>query len=339
MELALVPASHAPSGPAGVVLNRNAGRVTRGMTQRVRRLVGEDHVFLTESPEHAEEVLKLCVEREYSAVFAGGGDGTVIDTINTLERIRESGSSVPSVGVLRCGTGNALARWVGAARPEQALSGWLEGRLHRRMRIRMLTSEGTLFPFGGLGNDAAVLNDYVKLKKKAQGTWAAGLCNGLSGYFLAGLGMTVPRYLRRGMPNVRVINTGDDAYVLDGNGQPVGAPLARGTVLYDGPATTIGASTSPLIGYGFKFFPFATQRPGHFHLRLLNMSPLQCVANIPAGYQGTMSGAGVHDFHVNRCRMVFDRALPFQLGGDAMGYRDEVEFGLSEQPVTLIGQA
>ena len=32
----------------------------------------------------------------------------------------------------------------------------------------MVTSEGTLFPFGGLGNDAAVLNDYNTLKRKTQ---------------------------------------------------------------------------------------------------------------------------------------------------------------------------
>jgi len=339
MVTSLVPASHAPTGPAGVVLNRNAGRVTRSMARRVRNLVGDDHVFLTESPEHAQEVLRLCVEREYSAVFAGGGDGTVIDTINTLERIREEGADIPSVGVLRCGTGNALARWVGAAQPEKALSGWLKGRLHRRMRIRMVTSEGTLFPFGGLGNDAAVLNDYNALKKKAVGTWAASLCSGLSGYFLAGLGRTVPRYLRRGLPRVKVYNTGETAWRLDGHGRPFGDPVGRGELLYEGTATTIGAATTPLLGYGVKLFPFATQRPGSFHLRVIDLSPLQCVANIPAAFQGTMQGEGIHDFHADRCRMVFDRALPFQLGGDAMGYRDEVEFGLSDQPVTLIGQA
>ena len=336
----MFPASHAPSGPAGVVLNRNAGRVTRALARRVQGIVGADHVFLTESPEHAEEVLGLCVEREYKTVFAGGGDGTVIDTINTLERLRSARSApMPSVGVLRCGTGNALARWVGAQRPEHTLSGWMEGRLHRKMRIRMVTSEGVLFPFGGLGNDAAVLNDYYNLKKKVAGTWAQSLCIGLTGYFLAGLGMTVPKYLRRGSPRVRLINPGGEAWRLGPDGQAVGEPLPHGAVLYEGNATTIGAATTPLLGYGVKLFPYATTRPGSFHLRALDLTPLQCVANIPAAFRGTMGGPGVFDFHVSRVRMVFDQALPFQLGGDAKGYRKEVEFGLSEQPVTLIGQA
>ena len=280
------------------------------------------------------------MEREYKTVFAGGGDGTVIDTINTLERLRSEGRAVvPSVGVLRCGTGNALARWVGAQAPEHTLSGWMQGRLHRRMRIRMVTSEGTLFPFGGLGNDAAVLNDYCKLKERVAGSWAERLCSGLPGYFLAGLGITVPRYLRRGSPRVRLINTGDAAWRLGPGGQPIGDTLPHGAVLYEGPATTIGAATTPLLGYGVKLFPYATTRPGSFHLRALDLTPLQCVANIPAAFRGTMEGPGVFDFHVSRVRMVFDQALPFQLGGDAKGYRNEVEFGLSEEPVTLIGQA
>jgi len=336
----MYPASHAPTGSAGVVLNRNAGRVTRSLARRLERIIGEDHLFLTESPEHAQEVLELCVEREYSTVFAGGGDGTVIDTINTLERIRALGATeVPTVGILRCGTGNALARWVGASRPEQTLSGWLNGRLHRRMRVRMVTSEGMLFPFGGIGNDAAVLNDYATLRKKTRGTRFEALCSGLSGYFIAGLGMTVPRYLRRDSPTVRVVNTGETAWRLDVQGAPVGDPIRSGEVLYEGPATTAGAATTPLLGYGVKLFPFATRRPGHFHLRLLNFTPMQCVANIPAAFGGTLHGEGIHDFHVTRCRLVSDQALPLQLGGDAKGYRKEVEFGISEQAVTLIGQA
>jgi diacylglycerol kinase family enzyme len=335
------PQPHHPTdGRFGVILNANAGRVTRALARRVRRTVGEDRVFLTTSQEHANQALLTCIERGYKTVFAGGGDGTIVDTINSLERLRpDLSTALPAVGVLRLGTGNALAHWLGAGWPVRDLQRFHSGALHSRRSIRMVESEGTLFPFGGLGHDGAVLNDYYELKKKYEGTALAGLMSGLSGYFIAGLGVTVPRFLRRDNTRIRVVNLGGEAWRIGPGGDRVGKPVGHGETLYEGLASTVGAATTPLLGYGFRFFPFAARVPDRLHLRVLDFSPLRCVKEIPAAWNGTMQGEGVHDFYAERVRVQFEQSMPYQMGGDPKGYRDQVSFGLSEHPVTLVGQA
>ena len=48
---------------------------------------------------------------------------------------------------------------------------------------------------------------------------------------------------------------------------------------------------------------------------------------------------GIHDFYVDSAHVEFEDAMPYQLGGEAMGYRKEVTFSLASYPVTLLGQA
>ncbi|MCB9797006.1 MAG: diacylglycerol kinase [Alphaproteobacteria bacterium] len=328
-----------PQGPFGVVLNANAGRVTPRLTAAIREVVPEDHVFLTESKEHAEDVLRTCVTRGYRTVFAGGGDGTIVDAINTLSRLREQGADMPDIGVLRCGTGNALAHWLGSGSPVDTLSRFTRGEVHRHQPIRMVQAEGRLFPFGGLGHDAAILNDYYAVKTRWKGTALEWLSSGLTGYVWAGFGKTLPNYLLRETPTVRVENTGGPAWRIGPGGDPVGEPIPTGGLLYEGPAVAVGAGTTPQLGYGVRFFPFALRQPGAFHLRLLNLSPLGCVAALPGAWRGTLTGPGVHDFYADRVRVSASHALPYQAAGDPAGARQELSLGLSETPVTLIGQA
>lgn len=328
-----------PQGPFGVVLNANAGRVTPRLASAIRRVVNTDHVFLTESKDHSEEVLRLCVEREYSTVFAGGGDGTIVDAINTLSRLGERGARVPAVGVLRLGTGNALAHWLGSGNPVRDLKRFQNRELHQARPVRMITTDGTLYPFGGAGHDAAVLNDYYTWKKRFADTRFAGLFSGLTGYFLAGFGRTVPRYLTEENPEVTIYNLGRSAYRVGANGDEIGEPVPQGGVLYRGSCAAVGAGTTPQLGYGLRYFPYACRRAGRFHLRVVDMSALQCVANLPSLFRGTLGGPQVHDFYADRVRLVFNRAMPFQMAGDPAGFRNEIVLGLSESPVTLIGQA
>ena len=336
----MLPAYQIPQGPFGVVLNANAGRVTPRLARSIERVVNPDHVFLTESKDHADEVFRLCVEREYRTVFAGGGDGTIMDAVNTLDGFRQDAPHLPALGVLRLGTGNALAHWVGSGRnPVRDLATFSSGKVHRSMPLRMVRCEDTLFPFGGLGYDAAVLNDYYELKKRFEGTRLAGLFSGFTGYLLAGLGRTVPNYMRRPHPEVTVINVGRPAYRIGADGVENGEPIGSDEVLYRGPCSFLGTSTSPVIGYGMRFFPHALERSGRFQLRLMSFGAMESVWNLPAAMRGTLQHPKLHDFYADRVRVVFSDAMPFQLGGDPRGYRHELVFALSEHPVTFIGRA
>ena len=336
----VVPAYHVPQGPFGVILNANAGRVTPRLAKTISLVVKPDHVFLTESPEHAKEVVELCLEREYRTVFAGGGDGTIMDTVNTLDSYRSDVGHLPNVGVLRLGTGNALARMLGSRRsPARDLATFQAGDVHRSHAMRMMTCDDTLFPFGGLGLDAAVLNDYYSMKNSWKDTRLAPLFKGLSGYVLASFTKTVPALLRQTMPEVTVINTGAPAYKMDQNGNELGDVIETGEVLYKGPCSFIGGGTTEIIGYGVRLFPHATQRAGRYQLRLISMNTWECVKNILPAARGTLNHPKLHDYYVEQVKVVFNEDVPFQLGGDPKGYRREVSLGLSEHPVHFIGRA
>jgi diacylglycerol kinase family enzyme len=332
-----VPTYTLPDDNFAVVLNANAGRVTPRLARSIGSLVPRDKLFFTESEAHAEEVFSHCIDRAYGTVFAGGGDGTIVGAINTLQNIRGD-APMPNVGVLRLGTGNALAHWLGSGRPVNDIQRWSDGQVHRSVSMHMVQAEGTLFPFAGLGIDAAILNDYNQLKKRAQGQWWQGLAKGLTGYLLAGYLKTVPNYLRRPTHRVRITNLGRPAFRIAPNGREVGKPIPTGGVLYEGMASTVCCASMPFYGYGMKMFPHATRRAGRFQLRLANMSALQMARCVPSVWRGG-TVRGIHDFYIDSAHIEFEDEMPYQLGGEAMGYRREVTFSLASYPVTLLGQA
>lgn len=332
-----VPTYTLPDERYAVVLNANAGRVTPRLTRAIHQVIPKERVFLTRSPEHAHDVLRGCLHRKVNTVFAGGGDGTIIDAINTL-RTLAGDDAMPAVGVLRLGTGNALAHWLGSGRPVPDLRRWEGGQVHRSVPVQMIQAEGTVFPFAGLGCDAAVLNDYNEIKADAQGKWWQGLIKGLPGYLIAGYLKTIPNYLRRPQQMVSITNLGQPAFRIGPNGREFGPPIPTGGRLYEGPISVACCATTPLLGYGLKMFPHATNRAGKFQLRLISMNAMQMALGIPAVWKGKTPN-GIFDYYVDRVRIQFRDAMPYQLGGEAKGYRRDITFSMARLPVTLVGQA
>lgn len=332
-----VPTYTLPDDNFAVVLNANAGRVNERLTRSIGRVIPGDRLFLTRSEAHAEEVFNHCIERDFGTVFAGGGDGTIIGAINALNTLRGD-QRMPNVGVLRLGTGNALAHWLGSGRPVQDLQRWNDGQVHRSVSMQMIEAEGTLFPFAGLGVDAAVLNDYNLIKSRAAGKWWQPLCKGIAGYLMAGYMKTVPNYLRRPRQRVRITNLGRPAFRVGPHGREIGTAIPTGGVLYEGDAATVCCATMPYYGYKMKMFPHATRRAGRFQLRCVDMGPIQMAVNIAKVWRGE-SPPGIHDFFADQVHVEYKDAMPYQLGGEAMGYRNEVTFSLASYPVKLLGQA
>ena len=328
-----------PDTRYAVLLNANAGRVTPRLARAVRRVASPQRVHLSESPEHAREILHKCVEDEIGTVFAGGGGGTIVDVINTISDLRAAAPAVPSVGVLRLGTGNALAHWLGSGRPVHDLRRWRAGLVHRLVPLHMVEADGRIFPFAGLGLDAAIVNDYNAVKKLGQDRWWSGIASGLTGYLLSGYLRTLPNYLRRPTPRITVTNLGRPARRVGADGRPIGDLVDTGGVLYDGPASFLGCATTPLYGYGVRMFPHATARAGRFQLRIASMSAWQVAVNFPRVFKGTIDHPQIMDWWADRIRVTCEDAMPYQVGGDASGYRNEVVFSLNQIPIGLIGQA
>ncbi|MEC7987171.1 MAG: diacylglycerol kinase family protein, partial [Myxococcota bacterium] len=78
-----------PTSNYAVVINSNAGRVTNRLTNELKRIVPKDRLFLTKSQLHARDVIEHCVDQNVQAVFAGGGDGTIVDVINNINDFRD----------------------------------------------------------------------------------------------------------------------------------------------------------------------------------------------------------------------------------------------------------
>jgi diacylglycerol kinase family enzyme len=344
-----------PQKKVAVLLNGNARAVTEQLRRELEQFVPPEDLFFSRSFEDARSIARTVLDRGYGTVLTGGGDGTFVGYVNCMFDevargrphlfVAANGGSaaplaaphsfqMPRFGVLRLGTGNALAEFAGASGRRlgvvEDILRTRSGEVSRARALHLLSTEGKRAPFAGLGLDAAILNDFVAVKKGIVG-------NGKAGYFWAVATRTIPAVLAdRTVPMVEVVNTGAPAQQLDTNGRPVGHPIRRGDVIYRGPCRVAAAGTVPCYGFGFRIFPFALRAPGQFQLRLSSMSVPQMLSQAPRIWRGITPRKGVSDFLCDRVHVRFDREMPFQIGGDAEGYRRELELSMCEQSLELL---
>src|SRR5579871_1122864 len=137
-----------------VVLNGRARGVSPELVHRIGRMVPRRDLFVSRTLGDSREIAQAIVERGYPAVLFGGGDGTFVQCLADLrERASAEAAPLPSVGVLKLGTGNALARALGASPP--TVSGLRHdldrAAADRRRDLPLLEVDGVLTPFAGAG--------------------------------------------------------------------------------------------------------------------------------------------------------------------------------------------
>ena len=350
----LVPAQ--PSGSAhfprgvptptrvAVLLNAHARKVTPAVLRALSHVVARGDLFVSRSPLDARRIAQAVLEGGYHTVFFGGGDGTFVgfadEVLNLASRRRVS--RLPHFGVLKLGTGNGLANWVNASGVRSG--GIVDDVLRARAgdvpgyrALELLCVEGRRAPFASLGIDAQLLNDYVWLKKRVAGGWLSRLLTGSRGYTAAVLLRTLPQVLLSPVTaECEIRNRGTTvAHRLGPDGQPLEA-VDPGELLYRGPAMLAAASTIPYYGYGVRMFPFAGLAPGQMHLRVGVVKPLSVVANLTRLWRGEWFPTGVQDFLASAVDIRFDRAVPFQVAGDAAGPRTELALAVGPERVSLV---
>src|SRR3954465_1445182 len=222
-----------------VVVNGNAKSVTEEVISTLHQILLGGDLFVSRSLDDARHIARTIVSRGYGTVLTGGGDGTfTVMVTEVVSEGRKQNRAHPRFGLLKLGTGNALAWVVGARDPK---SGELAADIERLTQdagsrsMRLIEVEGFIAPFCGLGADALVLADYGKTKGALAKTPLKRVAPGPLAYFLATTTRSIPRFLTLKMPHCRVRNDGAEAYRLGAKGAIIGAPLPTGATVYGGP--------------------------------------------------------------------------------------------------------
>ncbi|MBI5497538.1 MAG: diacylglycerol kinase [Deltaproteobacteria bacterium] len=329
----------AEAARTALILNANARHVTPRRAERLRKLANADHVYISRSLEEAEQVAQQVVDKGYDRVLSGGGDGTLVQVVNSIcGRLESQGAPYPQLGVLRLGTGNAVASVIGGGRPEDDLVRLMTEPSLPTVPLQLIQSmeDGLDFPFAGIGYDGEILNDYLWFKENVKGPLLEEMAHSVFGYFAALFSRTLPRKMtEKAPPNVRVTTVGRAFYRDPADGDAM-KEIAPGSVLYQGPAAMVSAATVPFYGFNFRMFPFAQDVPGMMQLRVVAMGPWTILKNLPAIWRGEHRDPDILDFNVEEVRVEGDAPLPYQIGGDARGWRDHLHFSMSPRQLQLV---
>jgi diacylglycerol kinase family enzyme len=324
-----------------VVLNANARRVDAETLRWVSAAVPGEDLFLSRSIEDGRRAADTIVTKGYDAVLWGGGDGTFAAGIAALaDSARRRGRRLPEVGVLALGTGNAMASALGAA-PASADTVADEIRRARaeesRRTMQLLAVEGKPTMFCGFGLDAQILDDFgATVKALERFGLADRVKNAGLRYALAVTSRSLPRFVLSQRVEVVAVNRGAPAIKIDRDGNPIGAPIATGRVLWRGTASMASAGAIPFYGLGMKIFPHANKLPGRFQLRLSDMGAAEILARLPAVWRGQAESKRLHDFLVDRVELMVARPAPFQSAGDLIGDRQQVTISMWDRPITVL---
>lgn len=325
-----------------MILNARAKRVNERVKKAFEGVVPADDLFFSRSFEEAERHARTIIDRRYDTVLAGGGDGTITNTMNMLLRAAAAQSrgshrhTLPDLGILRLGTGNGLATLSRAGEPIEDVARVLSGERPEATPLRLVedASSGWVFPFCSIGYDAQVLNDFVDMNAAAESAAAKAVAKSLAGYFLALASRTIPHEMKAERAHVRVVSTGR-ASILDPETDEE-IPLEKGATLFEGIARSISAGTSPYYGFGLCVHPFSRRRSDRFHLRISTASISYLLSHLPALWKGTLRSPTIVDFLVEGVTIESSLPMPLQMSGDARGHTDRLDLRLSERAFRLL---
>lgn len=324
-----------------VVVNGNAKSVNDEVISTLDQILLGGDLFVSRRLEDSGEIARTLVERGYGTVLTGGGDGTfTVMVTDVVREARRQEKPLPRFGLLKLGTGNALAWVVGASKAKgRGLAADIQ-RLREdagSRSVRLVEVEDFMAPFCGFGIDAVVLDDYQIVKNALSKTVLRRVAPGALSYTVAAVTKSIPSYFFRRVPHCRVVNDGGDAFRMGAKGTIVGPPIPRGEVIYEGPAKIAGLSTIPYYGFGFRMFPYAEEREDRMHLRVSTIHPAAFVRHFGAIWRGEYDNpAQLFDYLVEAVTVHMDPPTGFQIGGDPRGERASVSAVLSPQAIRLV---
>lgn len=323
---------------AVAIVNGNARRVGGRLRKKIEGAL-PGRVRFTESLAEAREVVRREIARGIDLVVLGGGDGTVVMGLTLIaEACRGLGKPEPAIGVLRLGSGNAIADTVGASDDPVADLVKLGRGFGAWTKVPMLEVLGVRAPFVGMGVDAQLLEDQEAVNRVVDRVPVArSVIGGGARYALSVALRSVPRFATSKRPNVVVTNRGAPAMAMKKEGA-TGATIARDQPLWEGACTLVAGATIPYFGFGLKMFAFASNRTDKFHLRCGDAGLFEILRNTPAAFRGEYFSKHVTDFLCDRVTIELDDESAIEAGGELLGRRRNVELAIGA-PVTLVSLA
>lgn len=320
------------------LLNINAKSVTKEL-KKLQVLIPKEDLYLSRDLLEAESSISTIMDKGYAYIFCGGGDGTVVSTINLLNDYAKNhphAHALP-IGILGLGTGNALARFLHANKPQDDIEAILGGKPIKPIMVSMIESDsGQLTPFAGIGYDGELMNDFESVKDIFFNSPFRKLFSSVFGFTVAGVFKTLPRQLGKNLPIIKVKSNQPCYRIKQVKGVDEEILIEEGKLLYHDVAPLICVGTIPWVGYGLTLFPFATKRPGYMHLRISAVPLPVCLASLyPTIWNGSFRHEKLFDFLVKDVVIESSESLPYQLGGDAMGYKKQLYFKVSSEPVSM----
>lgn len=323
------------------LLNGRARKVTPAVVRALRGALPDSTILVSEDLDQARQHVRELIKQRPDVILSGGGDGAAVRLLNLW---REGGGrELPTLGILRLGTGNAWARGLGAPEffshlPKLAR---MNGETLPVQEFTLIEVENHLCPFAGVGWDARILNDYQRnLEKRGSqplgSRLASWLHKGARGYLYSVTRITVPgewmRLRRQGQAHVVLENLGPEVFGFV-DGKPV--PLPGATQLHEGPVSVGAASTVSGWGYGLRAFPHAGLKPGLINVRIYQGHVLDALLNAARIWRG-LDVPGMYEWFATEVRMRFSRPMPFQIGGDPMGERTEIVLRAAHERVRMV---
>jgi diacylglycerol kinase family enzyme len=320
---------------AVAIVNGNARKLARRVRSKLEAAL-PGRVRFTDSLDDARSTMRAEIRRGVDLLILGGGDGTVVMGLALLaEACRGAGRPEPDVGILRLGSGNAIADTVGASDDvEEDLARLSRGGGTRRV-VPMLEVLGVRAPFVGMGVDALLLEDQEAVARVVDRVPVARrLLGGASRYALSVALRSVPRFAAGARPHAIVTNVGSPAIEMRRTG-PTGREEPAGEMLWQGACTLVAGATIPYFGFGLKMFAFAGARANAFHLRCGDAGLFEIMRNAPAAFRGDYFSEHVRDFMCDRVSIALDRETAIEAGGELLGRRNHVELSMGA-PITVL---
>lgn len=320
---------------AVAIVNGNARRLGSRLRGKLERVL-PGNVHFTGSLDEARATIRAEIRRGADLVVLGGGDGTVVMGLTLIgEACRAAGRPEPAIGILRLGSGNAIADTVGASDDVvEDLARIVRGGGTRR-ELPLIQALGVRAPFVGVGVDALLIEDHELVDRVVDRVPVARrLIGGATRYALSVAVRSLPRFATGTRPHAVVTNLGSPAIEMRRTG-PTGREEPAGEVLWKGACTLVAGATIPYFGFGLKMFAFATTRHDRFHLRCGDTSLFEILRSAPAAFRGEYFSEHVSDFLCDRVAIELDQETAIEAGGELLGRRNHVELAMSA-PVTIV---